>query len=58
MVKLTVNGRQIQAEEGTTVLHAARAHNSYIPTLCENEEVAPYGACRLCLGEIKVTSKK
>ncbi len=53
MVKLTVNGRQITAEKGTTVLHAARAHNIYIPTLCENEEVAPYGACRLCLVEIK-----
>jgi bidirectional [NiFe] hydrogenase diaphorase subunit len=55
MVKLTINGRQIQAEEGTTLLHAARAHNIYIPTLCENEAVAPYGACRLCLVEIKTT---
>jgi bidirectional [NiFe] hydrogenase diaphorase subunit len=53
MVKLTINGRQIKAEEGTTILHAARAHNIYIPTLCENEAVAPYGACRLCLVEIK-----
>lgn len=53
MVKLTINGRQIQAEEGTTILYAARAHNIYIPTLCENEAVAPYGACRLCLVEIK-----
>jgi NADH dehydrogenase/NADH:ubiquinone oxidoreductase subunit G len=53
MVKLTINGRQIEAEEGTTILHAARAHNIYIPTLCENEAVAPYGACRLCLVEIK-----
>jgi bidirectional [NiFe] hydrogenase diaphorase subunit len=53
MVKLTINGRQIQAEEGTTLLYAARAHNIYIPTLCENEAVAPYGACRLCLVEIK-----
>jgi len=53
MVKLTINGRQIKAEEGTTVLHAARENNIYIPTLCENEAVAPYGACRLCLVEIK-----
>jgi bidirectional [NiFe] hydrogenase diaphorase subunit len=53
MVNLTINGRKITAAEGTTVLHAARAHNIYIPTLCENEEVAPYGACRLCLAEIK-----
>lgn len=53
MVKLTINGREITAEEGTTLLHAARDNNIYIPTLCENEAVAPYGACRLCLVEIK-----
>jgi bidirectional [NiFe] hydrogenase diaphorase subunit len=53
MVKLTINGREITAEEGTTLLHAARDKNIYIPTLCENEAVAPYGACRLCLVEIK-----
>lgn len=52
MVKLTINGREITAEAGTTVLHAARDNNIYIPTLCENEAVAPYGACRLCLVEI------
>lgn len=56
MVKLTINGRKIEAEKGTTVLHAARANNIYIPTLCENEEVAPYGACRLCLVEIKTAA--
>lgn len=53
MVNLTINGRQIQAEENTTVLDAARANNIYIPTLCANEATAPYGACRLCLVEIK-----
>jgi bidirectional [NiFe] hydrogenase diaphorase subunit len=53
MVNLTINGRQITAREGTTVLHAARENNIDIPTLCENEAVAPYGACRLCLVEIK-----
>ncbi|OGO00512.1 MAG: (2Fe-2S)-binding protein [Chloroflexi bacterium RBG_13_51_52] len=53
MVKFTINGRQIKAEAGITLLVAARANNIYIPTLCENEAVAPYGACRLCLVEIK-----
>lgn len=53
MVKLTINGREIQAEAGETILAAARRHNIHIPTLCENEAVAPYGACRLCLVEIK-----
>ena len=53
MVKITINGRNITAPEGTTLLQAARQNNIYIPTLCENEAVAPYGACRLCLVEIK-----
>lgn len=53
MVKLTINGRDIKAAEGTTILYAARENNIYIPTLCSNEAVAPYGACRLCLVEIK-----
>jgi bidirectional [NiFe] hydrogenase diaphorase subunit len=51
-VKLTINGRDITTEAGKTILYAAREHNIYIPTLCENEAVAPYGACRLCLVEI------
>jgi bidirectional [NiFe] hydrogenase diaphorase subunit len=53
MVKITINGRNITAAEGTTILYAARQNNIEIPTLCENEAVAPYGACRLCLVEIK-----
>lgn len=56
MVTLTINGREIRAEEGTMVLYAARESNIYIPSLCDNEAVAPYGACRLCLVEI-TTSK-
>jgi NADH dehydrogenase/NADH:ubiquinone oxidoreductase subunit G len=52
MVTLTVNEREIKAEEGMTILHAARENNIFIPTLCENEAVDPYGACRLCLVEI------
>ncbi len=53
MVNITINGRQIKTEEGKTILDAARKNNIYIPTLCANEAVAPYGACRLCLVEIK-----
>src|SRR4030042_1837489 len=53
MVKLTINGRKITAEAGITLLDAAKANNIYIPTLCANESLAPYGACRLCLVAIK-----
>ena len=53
MINITINGRQIKTEDGKTILEAARKHNINIPTLCANEAVAPYGACRLCLVEIK-----
>jgi len=52
MVTLTINGRKIQAEEGMTVRTAARENNIYIPGLCDEEAVLPYGACRLCMVEI------
>src|SRR4030042_675825 len=52
MVTLTIDGREVQAEVGTTILKVAEDNNIYIPTLCFNEAVKPYGACRLCLGEI------
>ena len=52
MVTLTIDGRELQTEEGATILNVARDSNIYIPTLCENEAVAPYGVCRLCLVEI------
>jgi NADH dehydrogenase/NADH:ubiquinone oxidoreductase subunit G len=52
MVTITIDGKTVQAEAGTMVLQAAMANNIYIPTLCTNEAVAPYGACRMCLVEI------
>lgn len=52
MVNLTINGKQIQAEEGKVILEVARGNGIDIPTLCYHEAVSPYGACRLCLVEI------
>jgi heterodisulfide reductase subunit A len=52
MVKLTINSRQIEVEEGTTVLEAAEALGIKIPTLCYHKSLTPYGGCRLCLVEL------
>ena len=51
MVTLTIDGQEVQAEEGTTVLEAARGLGIDIPTLCYHPDVTPYGACRLCVVE-------
>jgi heterodisulfide reductase subunit A len=52
MVKLTINDRSLEVQEGTTVLEAARQLGVKIPTLCYYEAIKPYGGCRLCLVEV------
>ena len=52
MVKFTIDGKEVQAEEGKVLLDVAREKLIFIPTLCEHEGVAPYGACRLCMVEV------
>jgi NADH dehydrogenase/NADH:ubiquinone oxidoreductase subunit G len=52
MVTLTIDGVKVQAEEGTTLLEVAKFYGIDIPTLCYNEELTPYGACRLCTVEV------
>jgi len=52
MVTLTINNKKVKAAEGATVLEAARATGIEIPTLCSNDALEPYGACRLCIVEI------
>ena len=53
MVKLKINNQEIEVEEHTTVLEAARRLGIHIPTLCSHQALAPYGACRLCMVELK-----
>lgn len=51
MLNLTINGKNITVEEGTTILQAARDNGIYIPTLCYDDAVKVYGACGLCVVE-------
>ncbi|HEY3312558.1 MAG TPA: molybdopterin-dependent oxidoreductase [Anaerolineales bacterium] len=53
MVQLTINGKQIEAPEGTTVLSAAKQAGIEIPTLCAQKELTPFGGCRLCIVEVQ-----
>ncbi len=52
-MNITFNGKPIEVQENQTVLHAARDNGIYIPTLCDSPHLPPYGACRLCLVEVK-----
>jgi len=52
-VKLTIDGKQITARPGQTVLQAAQNNGIDIPNLCYDPRLSPSGACRLCLVEIE-----
>ncbi len=51
-IKLEIDGVEVQATEGMTVLEAAQSAGIYIPTLCHHEKLEPYGGCRLCIVEV------
>lgn len=51
--QLNIDGCDVTAREGQSVLEAARGADVFIPTLCYHPAVTPYGACRLCLVEVK-----
>ena len=50
-ILLQIDGREVKAEEGMTVLEAARGAGVSIPTLCYHEQLEPFGGCRLCIVE-------
>lgn len=52
MIKLTIDGKEVQAQEGQSLLEIARANDIHIPTLCYQPALSPYGACRLCVVEV------
>ena len=52
-ITLTIDGVEVKASKGATVLEAAQGAGIYIPTLCHDPDLEPYGACRLCVVEIE-----
>ena len=50
-ILLQIDGKEVRAEEGMTLLKAARSAGILIPTLCHHEKLEPYGGCRLCMVE-------
>ena len=51
-ITMVINGKEVEAEQGETVLEAATKAGIRIPTACHNDKLKPYGACRLCTVEI------
>jgi NADH dehydrogenase/NADH:ubiquinone oxidoreductase subunit G len=57
IVNIIINNVSFQVEKGITILQAARKLGIKIPTLCDNEAIEPYGACRLCIVELEKGSR-
>lgn len=52
-IRVIINGREVLAPLGVTVLEAANQAGIDIPTLCHHRALQPIGACRICVVEIK-----
>ena len=53
MVTLTIDGVEVQAPEGTSVMRAAAESGVKIPRLCASDQLEAFGSCRLCLVQIE-----
>ena len=53
MVKITLDKQEVEVEEGTTILKAARAISIDIPTFCYLDRLSILASCRMCLVEIE-----
>jgi len=53
MITLTIDGIEVSVERGATILEAAEKAGVRIPTLCHDKRLIPFGACRMCVVELK-----
>ena len=53
-ILLQIDGKEVKAREGMTVLEAAQSAGISIPTLCHHQKLEPFGGCRICIVEVEV----
>ena len=56
-ILIQIDGKEVKAEEGMTILEASIAAGIPIPTLCHHEKLASYGACRICTVEADINGR-
>ena len=52
-VRLTIDGKQVETQEGARLLDVARANGLTIPSLCYHRDLTPSGNCRICVVEVQ-----
>jgi NADH-quinone oxidoreductase subunit G len=53
IVNFTIDGQNVTAKKGETILQAARKHGIYIPTMCYISKTSPCASCRICSVEVE-----
>jgi len=53
MINITINGQGYEAQEGITIMEAARRNHISIPSLCYLRDIHQTGACRICSVEVE-----
>jgi NADH-quinone oxidoreductase subunit G len=57
MAKLTIDGREVESPEGSTVIQAAEKLGIYIPRYCYHPGLSIAGNCRICLVDVEKNPK-
>ncbi|BAI81430.1 NADH-quinone oxidoreductase, G subunit [Deferribacter desulfuricans SSM1] len=57
MLTVKIDGVEVKVEPGTTILEAAEKAGVHIPIMCHHKNLNPFGACRVCLVEVKGSPK-
>ncbi len=57
LIKLTIDGKEIQADKGKLLIEVARENGIEVPAFCYHEDYTLQAACRMCLVEIEKTPK-
>jgi NADH-quinone oxidoreductase subunit G len=57
MIKLTIDGREVESPEGSTVIQAAEKLGLYIPRYCYHPGLSIAGNCRICLVDVEKNPK-
>lgn len=52
-ILLQIDGKEVKASEGMTVLEASQSAGINIPKICHHEKLVPFGGCRLCIVEVE-----
>ncbi len=56
-ILLQIDGKEVAAKAGMTVLQAAQSAGISVPTLCQHDKLESYGACRICTVEVEARGR-